>query len=115
MRSPATRRVRSSRPRPASDDRGSAVFRATLRAPTDLQGTCVLSFPHRRSEVALGVDRRSVRVVSSIIDDSREASPAARANRGRAVSQLDIFRLDDRVALIPGGGGAIGSAMAVAL
>jgi gluconate 5-dehydrogenase len=31
------------------------------------------------------------------------------------VSQLDIFRLDDRVALIPGGGGAIGSAMAVAL
>ena len=31
------------------------------------------------------------------------------------MSQLDIFRLDDRVALIPGGGGAIGSAMAVAL
>ena len=31
------------------------------------------------------------------------------------MSQLDIFRLDGRVALIPGGGGAIGSAMAVAL
>lgn len=31
------------------------------------------------------------------------------------MSQLDIFRLQDRVALIPGGGGAIGSALAVAL
>ena len=31
------------------------------------------------------------------------------------MSQLDIFRLDGRVALIPGGGGAIGSAMAEAL
>jgi gluconate 5-dehydrogenase len=31
------------------------------------------------------------------------------------MSQLDIFRLDDRVALIPGGGGAIGAAMAEAL
>jgi NAD(P)-dependent dehydrogenase (short-subunit alcohol dehydrogenase family) len=31
------------------------------------------------------------------------------------MSQLDIFRLDDRVALIAGGGGAIGSALAVAL
>ena len=31
------------------------------------------------------------------------------------MSQLDIFRLDGRVALIPGGGGAIGSALAVAL
>jgi gluconate 5-dehydrogenase len=31
------------------------------------------------------------------------------------VSALDLFRLDERVALIPGGGGAIGSAMAVAL
>lgn len=31
------------------------------------------------------------------------------------MGQLDIFRLDDRVALIPGGGGAIGSALAVAL
>lgn len=31
------------------------------------------------------------------------------------MSQLDIFRLDERVALIPGGGGAIGSALAVAL
>lgn len=30
------------------------------------------------------------------------------------MSQLDIFRLDERVAIIPGGGGAIGSAMAVA-
>ena len=29
--------------------------------------------------------------------------------------QVDMFRLDGRVALIPGGGGAIGSAMAVAL
>src|SRR5512141_3337471 len=32
-----------------------------------------------------------------------------------AVAQLDIFRLDDRVALIAGGGGAIGSALATAL
>ncbi len=31
------------------------------------------------------------------------------------MSQLDVFRLDGRVALIPGGGGAIGSAMAGAL
>jgi len=31
------------------------------------------------------------------------------------MSQLDIFRLDGRVALIPGGGGAIGSALAVGL
>jgi gluconate 5-dehydrogenase len=31
------------------------------------------------------------------------------------MSQLDVFRLDGRVALIPGGGGAIGSAMAAAL
>lgn len=31
------------------------------------------------------------------------------------VTQLDAFRLDDRVAIIPGGGGAIGSALAVAL
>jgi NAD(P)-dependent dehydrogenase (short-subunit alcohol dehydrogenase family) len=30
------------------------------------------------------------------------------------MSQLDVFRLDDRVALVAGGGGAIGSAMAVA-
>ncbi len=30
------------------------------------------------------------------------------------MSQLDLFRLDGRVALIPGGGGAIGSAMAAA-
>ena len=28
------------------------------------------------------------------------------------MSQLDLFRLDSRVALVPGGGGAIGSAMA---
>lgn len=31
------------------------------------------------------------------------------------MAQLDIFRLDDRVALVPGGGGAIGSALAVGL
>jgi gluconate 5-dehydrogenase len=31
------------------------------------------------------------------------------------MTQLDIFRLDGRVAVIPGGGGAIGSALAVAL
>ena len=31
------------------------------------------------------------------------------------MSRLDLFRLDGRVALIPGGGGAIGSALAVAL
>lgn len=31
------------------------------------------------------------------------------------MSQLDVFSLDGRVALIPGGGGAIGSAMAAAL
>jgi len=31
------------------------------------------------------------------------------------MNQLDIFRLDDRVALVAGGGGAIGSALAVAL
>ena len=31
------------------------------------------------------------------------------------MSQLDIFRLDDRVALVAGGGGAIGSALSVAL
>ncbi len=31
------------------------------------------------------------------------------------MSQLDVFRLDGRVALVPGGGGAIGSAMATAL
>jgi len=31
------------------------------------------------------------------------------------MSQLDLFGLDGRVALVPGGGGAIGSAMAVAL
>ncbi len=31
------------------------------------------------------------------------------------MSQLDVFRLDGRVALIPGGGGAIGAAMASAL
>ncbi len=31
------------------------------------------------------------------------------------MSQLDMFRLDGRVALVSGGGGAIGSAMAVAL
>jgi len=31
------------------------------------------------------------------------------------MGQLDIFRLDERVALIPGGGGAIGSALAVGL
>lgn len=31
------------------------------------------------------------------------------------MSQLDRFRLDDRVALVAGGGGAIGSALAVAL
>jgi len=31
------------------------------------------------------------------------------------MSQLDVFRLDGRVALVPGGGGAIGSAMAAAL
>jgi gluconate 5-dehydrogenase len=31
------------------------------------------------------------------------------------MSQLDAFRLDGRVALVPGGGGAIGSAMAMAL
>ena len=31
------------------------------------------------------------------------------------MSQLDVFRLDGRVALVPGGGGAIGSAMAGAL
>jgi NAD(P)-dependent dehydrogenase (short-subunit alcohol dehydrogenase family) len=31
------------------------------------------------------------------------------------MSQLDIFRLDDRVALVTGGGGAIGSALSVAL
>jgi NAD(P)-dependent dehydrogenase (short-subunit alcohol dehydrogenase family) len=30
------------------------------------------------------------------------------------MSQLDLFRLDGRVALVPGGGGAIGSAMAAA-
>ena len=30
------------------------------------------------------------------------------------MGQLDRFRLDDRVAFIAGGGGAIGSAMAVA-
>ncbi|HET9614559.1 MAG TPA: SDR family NAD(P)-dependent oxidoreductase, partial [Candidatus Limnocylindrales bacterium] len=30
------------------------------------------------------------------------------------MSQLDIFRLDGRVALIPGGGGAIGAAIAEA-
>ena len=30
------------------------------------------------------------------------------------MSQLDLFRLDERVALVPGGGGAIGSAMAAA-
>jgi NAD(P)-dependent dehydrogenase (short-subunit alcohol dehydrogenase family) len=33
---------------------------------------------------------------------------------GSAMSQLDLFRLDGRVALVPGGGGAIGSAMAAA-
>lgn len=31
------------------------------------------------------------------------------------MAQLDIFRLDDRVALVAGGGGAIGSALATAL
>ena len=31
------------------------------------------------------------------------------------MSQLDIFRLDDRVALVSGGGGAIGAALATAL
>lgn len=31
------------------------------------------------------------------------------------MSQLDIFRLDDRVAFVAGGGGAIGSALSVAL
>jgi len=31
------------------------------------------------------------------------------------MSQLDIYRLDDRVALVAGGGGAIGSALSVAL
>ena len=31
------------------------------------------------------------------------------------MGQLDVFRLDGRVALIPGGGGAIGAAMATAL
>lgn len=31
------------------------------------------------------------------------------------MAQLDMFRLDGRVALVPGGGGAIGSALAVAL
>jgi gluconate 5-dehydrogenase len=31
------------------------------------------------------------------------------------MGQLDVFRLDGRVAIVPGGGGAIGSAMAAAL
>jgi len=31
------------------------------------------------------------------------------------VAQIDIFRLDDRVALVAGGGGAIGSAIGAAL
>jgi gluconate 5-dehydrogenase len=34
---------------------------------------------------------------------------------GRTVAELDRFRLDGRVALIPGGGGAIGSAVGAAL
>ena len=31
------------------------------------------------------------------------------------MSQLDVFRLDGRVAFVSGGGGAIGSALALAL
>jgi NAD(P)-dependent dehydrogenase (short-subunit alcohol dehydrogenase family) len=36
-------------------------------------------------------------------------------SEGSAMSQLDMFSLEGRVALIPGGGGAIGSAMAAAM
>jgi gluconate 5-dehydrogenase len=52
-----------------------------------------------------------------MIDDTCNACPSARRRRhdAAAVNALDAFRLDGRVALIPGGGGAIGSAIAVAL
>jgi gluconate 5-dehydrogenase len=43
------------------------------------------------------------------------ASDRETVREGSAMSQLDVFSLDGRVALIPGGGGAIGSAMAAAL
>jgi NAD(P)-dependent dehydrogenase (short-subunit alcohol dehydrogenase family) len=49
---------------------------------------------------------------------SRRAQPDRRSigeEQRSPMSQLDVFRLDGRVAVIPGGGGAIGSAMAVAL
>src|SRR5262245_7165468 len=42
---------------------------------------------------------------------NNDAGPAV----GRTMGQLDIFSLDGRVAIVPGGGGAIGAAMAEAL
>ncbi|HEY8437359.1 MAG TPA: hypothetical protein VIK65_01995, partial [Candidatus Limnocylindrales bacterium] len=56
----------------------------------------------------------------SVILDNRSncaAAPISSGCGGRtpsrsSMTQLDIFRLDGRVALIPGGGGAIGAAVA---
>ena len=55
--------------------------------------------------------------LSSIIDDKRYACLRALLRRrdAAAVNPLDAFRLEGRVAIIPGGGGAIGSAIAAAL
>jgi NAD(P)-dependent dehydrogenase (short-subunit alcohol dehydrogenase family) len=55
----------------------------------------------------------------SIIDQTGRRDKRARRRTGTskedAMTQLDIFSLDGRVALIPGGGGGIGSALAEAL
>jgi gluconate 5-dehydrogenase len=55
----------------------------------------------------------------SIIDQTGRRDKRGRRRTGTskedAMTQLDIFSLDGRVALIPGGGGGIGSALAEAL
>src|SRR5687768_5998363 len=63
------------------------------------------------------VDCTRADLLSSIIDDKPGTCPSARRQRhdAVAVNPLDAFRLDGRVAIIPGGGGAIGSAIAAAL
>ncbi len=57
--------------------------------------------------------------ISSIIDHQANARPVPAAilpvTETQPMSQLDIFSLAGRVALVPGGGGAIGSAIAEAL
>src|SRR5215207_6916406 len=61
------------------------------------------------------ISQTSGRHILAIEQPLPEVPLAVQSDPSRSAGALDLFRLDGRVAIVTGGGGALGSAMAVGL